>query len=1324
MEFISKMKMKGLGRAKADEVAKPSFISNWRKTLTRVLLAFALLSGIMYFARPSLSSSQNVEYSTSGYTLLGSDSGVFNYGGSPFSGNCYTVNCGFTPSAGSFPTAAVDRQTGGYTFMNSTGALYNFGGPGGSNFSGPNPWVSLADNYAGTGMYAMDNYGNVYTNGGATFYGSAGNCACYNTIIPLPTGGYEVLAYNGFIAGYGPGAFSIGSLPGVSNIVSGTYDAYTGQILVLSSSGVIYNDGPTGQYTLASFSPAGTPVSISANNYGNYDATTNQGYVYAYSNGQVGAQNYGGMNGGASDITTISLFNETPTLSSASISNNNALTPGTITVNGNGFINGDSTIYVNGSPISTTWVNGGVLQGTLSSKYTTATTLSVYVGSSFGNTSSTNISLICPAPSLSYSGATSSAITSSVTLTETISNECGDYNFSIGSLAASSYSQISSPSFGTNVYSVTYPVASNANIGYQNVQITPNGAGATSGAVASPQFEYTFTSGATLTTTPSNGAWTATFTGNFPTNSSNTLAITLPDGKIYNIPAVSGTGTSVSFNVPSWATMEGNPTLYTGPTSGSTSWGLATTINGVTSTTNGTYNMTGFYTSAPTITVPNITNGGGSLVTVTGNYLAGTTSVTFTNGANTVTVPVTLTSSTAGTLITPTSTQLGIISPSTSVSYSLISDSYSSAAQGSATFVSVYSSQSSPTITVPSITNGGGSLVTVTGNYLAGTTSVTFTNGANTVTVPVTLSSSTSGTLTTPTASALGVSSPNTSVAYTVSSDGYSNVSPSNTNFVSIYSSLPTIAVPNITNDGGNSVTISGANLAGTTSVTFTNGANTVTVPVTLSSSTSGTLTAPTASALGVSSPNTSVAYTVSSDGYSNVSPSSTTFVSVYGSPTVTLLSPTNFSYDGGTLTVSGTNFAGSTSITIQGSASGSQAVTVAGVVSSSGSATFDLTTNDLLSANHNTQGSINVSLTTDYYSSIQAGTISLQLPAISSISPTVLQFTGGQIIIAGSYLPNNSLVTFSNGSNQYSVQASSTNADQIVVTAPTPDKLGLNYPGSVSVTVAPSGLPSFASNPVSISYATTARTKTSILNLIVTSGSLSVDPEGNNNDITGHVGESVQGYLPPAYWQDATGLGDGWDGQAQATAFVYTGTWFPLGVAQPLSISTSSPYTGTQDGITYTVTVTGSGTATYSSNTSNDPNGTFTFTAGSQASFGANGLSISIPSGVTSGTYEIHVGSQSRNALTLDNTNPPAAVGSSVGNSQPPAFVNDTAPLPYGASASQLSYGSSVKFVDAPLYTGMGSYLVQPLGSVAIDSNSWAATYTSNIQYNIVSGP
>ncbi len=853
--------------------------------------------------------------------------------------------------------------------------------------------------------------------------------------------------------------------------------------------------------------------------------------------------------------------------------------------------------------------------------------MSVYVGSSFGNTSSTNISLICPAPSLSYSGATSSAITSSVTLTETISNECGDYNFSIGSLAASSYSQISSPSFGTNVYSVTYPVASNANIGYQNVQITPNGAGATSGAVASPQFEYTFTSGATLTTTPSNGAWTATFTGNFPTNSSNTLAITLPDGKIYNIPAVSGTGTSVSFNVPSWATMEGNPTLYTGPTSGSTSWGLATTINGVTSTTNGTYNMTGFYTSAPTITVPNITN-------------------------------------------------------------------------------------------------GGGSLVTVTGNYLAGTTSVTFTNGANTVTVPVTLSSSTSGTLTTPTASALGVSSPNTSVAYTVSSDGYSNVSPSNTNFVSIYSSLPTIAVPNITNDGGNSVTISGANLAGTTSVTFTNGANTVTVPVTLSSSTSGTLTAPTASALGVSSPNTTISYTVSSDGYSNVSPSSTTFVSVYGSPTVTLLSPTNFSYDGGTLTVSGTNFAGSTSITIQGSASGSQAVTVAGVVSSSGSATFDLTTNDLLSANHNTQGSINVSLTTDYYSSIQAGTISLQLPAISSISPTVLQFTGGQIIIAGSYLPNNSLVTFSNGSNQYSVQASSTNADQIVVTAPTPDKLGLNYPGSVSVTVAPSGLPSFASNPVSISYATTARTKTSILNLIVTSGSLSVAPEGNNNDITGHVGESVQGYLPPAYWQDATGLGDGWDGQAQATAFVYTGTWFPLGVAQPLSISTSSPYTGTQDGITYTVTVTGSGTATYSSNTSNDPNGTFTFTAGSQASFGANGLSISIPSGVTSGTYEIHVGSQSRNALTLDNTNPPAAVGSSVGNSQPPAFVNDTAPLPYGASASQLSYGSSVKFVDAPLYAGMGSYLVQPLGSVAIDSNSWAATYTSNIQYNIVSGP
>jgi hypothetical protein len=1202
-------------------------LANGRKTFVRVFLVLGIILGGFYLsAATGMNGSQNVSYTSTGYTLFGADTGVFNYNTSLF-GNCYTAGCSTND-----PFVAVDRHTGGYTFMSPSGNLYQFGSvfPGEISSFPPLPgghsWASIAFNYADNGLYAMDNYGDVYTMGGAAYYGQAGDCACYKQLIIFPQGGYGTLAFNGVVHGYGPGSISTGGLGSIGNIVSGDYNPYTNQVYVLGSDGHVYTEGSGGSYLVAAPGISGTAVSITVDNFGRYDFVTNSGYVYALSsNPGAGAIYNGGWNGASANAPFVAMSNfyTTPTLSGASISNSDALSPGTITVTGNGFINGDSTIYVNGSPISTNYVNGNTLTGTIGS-YGSATNLSLFVASSYGNTGSTNISLTCPSPSLGWSGPTSQDISTSVTLTETISNACTPTQnvFDIGTNQDTSASLVSNPSLGVYVYSVTYGATSTSNVGAQNVSVNIGSGSAT----AANKFNYSFT----VTDTPSSpssllSGGSVTFNGS-NLNGSDTLSESITGGSNpYTSGATTGSATAVTFsNVPSALSIYGPSSIGSLSFPFSINYNTAVTINGVTS-----------------------------------SHLA--------------------------------------------------SETYSSLFPNNA-----------PVINSLSIANGGGQTgFSVTGAYLAGATTVTFTNGTNQVTEPVTLSSTTSGTITLPTATALGITSPNTQVALSLSSDGYNGISSGSANYLNAYPNQPTISIPSsIANGGGQIVSVSGTNLAGATAVTFTNGTNQVTEPVTLSSTTSGTITLPTATALGITSPNTQVALSLSSDGY-NVSAGSTTYQAVYLQPTISLVSPTTLGYDGGVVTVSGSDFAGVTSLII----SGKTQVTIQSSSVAPSLATFDVNSSDLMAASGGASRALSLSLATDSYSAVAAGSLSFVLPDISSVSPSVLQFTGGQITISGNYLPINSAVTFTNGASQVSVSATAINGDQIVVNAPSPDKLGVNYPGSVSVTVAPSSALGFASSPYTISYATTLRTKTGVLNLAIQPGTLDVT-SAPGNDIVGQVDTVTSGYLPPTNWQDTTGLGNGWNGQVQVSSFVYTGNWIALNGSTPLVSNASSQYTGSQNGITYVVTVTGATTATYQSNTSNDGSGSFTFTPGVASALGANGLSITIPTGVSSGVYEIHVGTQSPNTLSLDNLNPPAFIGSSVGGSNPPVFQNPTATLTYGASPVLSQYGAAVKFISASQYEGMGRFPVQPFASVAIDANSWAATYTANVQYSIVTGP
>jgi YVTN family beta-propeller protein len=256
-----------------------------------------------------------------------------------------------------------------------------------------------------------------------------------------------------------------------------------------------------------------------------------------------------------------------------------------------------------------------------------------------------------------------------------------------------------------------------------------------------------------------------------------------------------------------------------------------------------------------------------------------------------------------------------------------------------------------------------------------------------------------------------------------------------------------------------------------------------------------------------------------------------------------------------------------------------------------------------------------------------------------------------------------------------------------------------------------------------SVAYASTSTS--SQQTLAVQAGTLFVS-NTTPADITAQVDGTGFGALPSAEWGDLTGSGDGWQGSIAASNFIYTGNWSPVGSAPALSSDTSAGYTGTADGDTYTVTITSvSGTAiNFSYSSTNGASGTGTATAGTAADVGTNGLTITFSTSATyaaGDAYQIEVGSQNPDALMLDDTYSSATITPYDGaTSTPPAYVNATATVKGGGG----TYGTAVPFLSAAQNTGMGEYTVSPKATVTTDLNSWAANYTSNVQYTISSGP
>lgn len=220
------------------------------------------------------------------------------------------------------------------------------------------------------------------------------------------------------------------------------------------------------------------------------------------------------------------------------------------------------------------------------------------------------------------------------------------------------------------------------------------------------------------------------------------------------------------------------------------------------------------------------------------------------------------------------------------------------------------------------------------------------------------------------------------------------------------------------------------------------------------------------------------------------------------------------------------------------------------------------------------------------------------------------------------------------------------------------------------------------------------------------------------------------------ATWADSTGSGAGWNGTVAVTQFIDQGAWSQTsGTATALSSTSSGAYTGSAGAGSITVTVTqaldttASTTLTYSYSDVEKgvtTTGSGTATKGTAATL-MNGLTITFAALTAypqNATYESKFGILGTSALVLNTGQATVtASGTTSGGSNLPAFVNNSITVTAGGPSTLST--TPVKFVSAAVNTGMGTFSVTPGATITWDPNNvWPASYTANLQYNIVSGP
>ncbi|WP_246700860.1 IPT/TIG domain-containing protein [Rhodopseudomonas sp. BR0M22] len=523
-----------------------------------------------------------------------------------------------------------------------------------------------------------------------------------------------------------------------------------------------------------------------------------------------------------------------------------------VTITGTNFTGATSVSFGGTSVPSSSFSSSSATQIVVPSPAGSAGTVHVTVTNAIGTspTSSSDQFTYVAAPTISSISPNSGPAAGGTSVTITGTNLSGVTSVTVGGAAAT---------LGTNTSTSIVITTPAGTAGARDVVVTTAGGSATSVG------GFTYLPSPTISTItpnsgPATGGTSVTITG---TNLSGVTSVT-----VGGAAATLGTNTSTSIVITTPAGTAGARDVVV-----TTSGGSATSTGGFT------------YVAAPTISSisPNSgSTGGGTSVTITGTNLSGVTSVTV-GGAS-------------ATLGTNTSTSIAITTPAGSAG---AQDVVVTTAGGSATSTGGFTYTLSPsisTITPNSGPTAGGTSVTITGTNLSGVTSVTVGGASATLGT----NTSTSIAITTPagTAGARDVVV-TTAGGSATSTGGFTYAAPP---------TISTISPSSGSTGGGTSVTISGTNLAGVTSVTVGGAAATLGT----NTATSIVITTPagTAGARDV---------VVTTAGGTATSTGGFTYVT---SPTISTITPNSGPATGGTsVTITGTNLSGVTSVTIGGAA-------------------------------------------------------------------------------------------------------------------------------------------------------------------------------------------------------------------------------------------------------------------------------------------------------------------------------------------------------------------------------------------------------------------
>jgi hypothetical protein len=219
----------------------------------------------LYAFPPSCNGNQACVAAGTGYQLVASDGGIFNYGSAGFYGSTGGLRLN-APIVGMAPTP----DGAGYWLVASDGGIFSYGDAAFHGSAGALPLnapiVGMAATPDGGGYWLVASDGGIFTYGDAAFHGSVGGLHLNAPMVGMaPTadgGGYWMVASDGGVFTFGDAAFhgSAGALPLNAPVLGMASTPDGGGYWLVATDGGIFNYGDAGFYGSAGGIRLNAPV--------------------------------------------------------------------------------------------------------------------------------------------------------------------------------------------------------------------------------------------------------------------------------------------------------------------------------------------------------------------------------------------------------------------------------------------------------------------------------------------------------------------------------------------------------------------------------------------------------------------------------------------------------------------------------------------------------------------------------------------------------------------------------------------------------------------------------------------------------------------------------------------------------------------------------------------------------------------------------------------------------------------------------------------------------------------------------------------------------